>query len=278
MRARTTRTGRRNPLRRCAATMVLGFLIAADNAYAGDYSHACATPDGQYTFEDGRLVDSASRESGTNREIPYRVLQKTPLSETRGICESLTGTSKGGRFQWANQTYLLLFQIEGETFPRTAYCELAASGLPAAANCDRETISKSWAAVAANAAQGVSGDADEAAKRPSSLWTFDGSTVRLYADGSHRRIVADKPIPDLANAGVTVDTLVFHGTRSGLDMTGTLYLPSADCGTQTVPVTGKVSANQLSFTLTGRYQQRDPETCAVVTKRRGSWSFKFLRK
>src|SRR5262245_56047290 len=77
------------------------------------------------------------------------------------------------------------------------------------------------------------------------VWNYNGSSVMLEADGSSRTFTLNAPGP----VGTTV---LFNGKRSGLTYQGTAYVFSAKCGAVAYSVTGDVSADERTVTLSGQ--------------------------
>lgn len=263
------------------AAAALALLLALPgSAAAGDYSFTCATPDGQYVFNDGVL--NRASEPDPQQPVAYEIIRKIPLSDERGVCESTSGPSKGGRFKLTGQTFLLTFLAKGEDVPRTAYCELAASGLPASANCDRETLEKSWSAFIANAS-GEDGAAQMAAdvqgkSLSSSLWKVGQSTVRIYASGNFRRGVVETAGPDLKAFNIAKGHVLFFALRKGRTFSGgTLYLSHAACGRQEVPLTGTIADNDLAFTISANAPVLGTG-CRGLAREQQTFRFRFLSR
>jgi Caspase domain len=86
-----------------------------------------------------------------------------------------------------------------------------------------------------------------------SLWTHNGSTMRLIAEGAQRRFVYERPRAGLVPHGVRRDTVLFEGRRDGDRYSGTAYRFSAECGLRSFAVEGQVENGDRRVRLTGRY-------------------------
>ena len=122
------------------ACLGLTVLLSSGTAFAGDYFHSCADPSGEFVITDGVLQ---AQRSGTNAgdrpEIKFKETRRITIRREEGLCES---KSCKRSFGFETETYLLFaeFECEGRPQGATFICELAASGLPAACDCDRDSI------------------------------------------------------------------------------------------------------------------------------------------
>jgi uncharacterized caspase-like protein len=86
-----------------------------------------------------------------------------------------------------------------------------------------------------------------------SLWTHNGSTMRLVASGDQRIFLYERPRSGLIAHGVRSGTTLFEGRRTGNRYTGTAYRFSAQCGLRGFPVAGQVENGDRRVRLNGRY-------------------------
>jgi|SRR5581483_1800092 len=86
-----------------------------------------------------------------------------------------------------------------------------------------------------------------------SIWMHNGSVVRLSAQSSDRTFTYVTPKSGLP---VPPGTVLFHGTKIGNLYSGTTRLFSSRCGAIDYAVSGSVSVDGLSITLTGKRPQR----------------------
>jgi hypothetical protein len=107
-----------------------------------------------------------------------------------------------------------------------------------------------------------------------SFWEHNGSIVTLEADGSNRKFSYATPKPELP---VRAGTVVFQGTKSGNTYSGTAYGFSKKCGTVSYPVTGVVSADEKTVTMTGTMPLFD-SSCNRAGSRADTLVFTFQRK
>jgi len=138
------------------ASLVIGAAVVTtvvhQPAQAGDFSHTCTTADGFYTINDDVLKADRLEADGTpGMNLDFEVIKDMPLAHRKGYCLSKTGAAKG-RFTFEFRRYLRTFKLTGNSadVELTALCEFAASGLPAAANCDEEVVTLDWQARIAN--------------------------------------------------------------------------------------------------------------------------------
>ncbi len=263
---------------------VVSLIVAMSAAKAGDFAHSCATADGAYLFNDGQLTRNPAFEPDASRapqNVPHRVLKRVPLTSRESVCVVTSGPRRGKRYANSFEAYLLVFKINGEDFVRTALCELAASGLPADAACDREEVSRDWSADIANRSRNDrSIDFDEALpadKRKSSLWRLGQSQVRLWSHGAARRLVIETADGDLAERGYRSGDVLFVGARAGLTMTGTLFVRHANCGVQAVPATGTIARSQVAFDLAATVTSLRAD-CQGRGRQKLAWDLRFLNR
>jgi uncharacterized caspase-like protein len=92
---------------------------------------------------------------------------------------------------------------------------------------------------------------DPPVTRPT-MWNHNGSTMRLITDGARRRFVYDNPRQGIREEGVTSGTLLFDGTRSGDNYSGSAHIFSSRCGRRAYRVSGSVSSDQRTVTMAGQ--------------------------
>lgn len=112
--------------------------------------------------------------------------------------------------------------------------------------------------------------------RADSLWSHNGSVVRLVADGAARLFYYEEPRPRMAAAGVRPGTLLFRGRRVGDAYEGVAHVFSRDCERPgAFAVRGRV-VGETYIRLAGA---RGPLVDCVVTPgaRRDELIFTFLR-
>ncbi|MGF1649475.1 MAG: hypothetical protein ACFCUN_03400 [Hyphomicrobiaceae bacterium] len=230
-------------------------LFAAHAAHASDFSHECHPASGQYEINDDALFEKG----GNGRQIPYTTVREHTIAEKRGTCVSTTGAVRG-RYTYNFRQYLkvIRFREGGSQTELTFLCELSSSGLPAAANCDRDQVTLDYVAIippGPTADRGGSPGETVPRPRPSgaaSLWDHNGSVMRLEAGGSQRRFVYDQPRSGLASVGVRSGTILFSGDRRGNRYDGVAYIFTRNCGEFGFPVAGDVGPGETTVTLRGQ--------------------------
>jgi hypothetical protein len=112
-----------------------------------------------------------------------------------------------------------------------------------------------------------------------SIWSHNGSQMRLRAEGEQRTILYESPRPAIARQGVAPGTVLFEGTISGPagSYSGTAYVFSARCGKQSYAVTGELQDDGRQIFLIGDAPRRDTSTCAVQGTREDKLVFDFVR-
>jgi len=112
-----------------------------------------------------------------------------------------------------------------------------------------------------------------------SLWSHNGSQMRLRADGGRRTITYEQPKAIVARQGVVRGTVLFEGTISGPagEYSGTAYVFSARCGKKSYAVTGELQDDGTRIFLSGDAPRRDTSTCAVQGSREDQLVFDFVR-
>jgi uncharacterized caspase-like protein len=109
------------------------------------------------------------------------------------------------------------------------------------------------------------------------LWSHNGSTVRLEADGAVRRFYYVNPRQGLRARGVTTGTLLFDGQKTGAWYVGTAYVFSQNCGALAYQVEGPVAPDLKSVTMTGQAPKVD-SGCAVVGHKVDELVFTYFGK
>lgn len=91
------------------------------------------------------------------------------------------------------------------------------------------------------------------------FWSHNSSRVQLKSetDKPGRTFVYETPSPELQRAGVSSGTVLFRGSRTRNNYTGTAFAFSPSCAAAPYEVTGTVSEDQRSVTLQGMAPVRD---------------------
>ena len=95
-----------------------------------------------------------------------------------------------------------------------------------------------------------------------SLWSHNGSLVRLHGEGSERHFEYVQPRSGLRSAGVQSGTVLFRGQVAGKRYSGTAYRFSSECGPIGYTVEGAISEGK-GLTLKGRVPIRN-RRCRVT--------------
>lgn len=249
-----------------AAALAAG--IGAEAARASDYSNTCRSSDGAYVIEDGALY--AARDTAQSRQLAYAILERQVLEEVRGTCLPSNPEARGASFANVfrkSRQVIAVDQPGGGTRITTVVCEFAASGLPAAFNCDRETKTLD---------RRSPGPLQRFAVGTPGTWTHNGSVMLIEAEGDTRRIVYMNPREGLRRAGVSGDMMLFEGSRQGSRYEGTARWFSRACGPQTFPVSGTVNADESRIELSGEAPRIDA-ACKVTGTRREQLVFERTR-
>jgi len=227
------------------------FLIATVNAVgASDYVHHCRSADGAYVMNDDELrgFDSAKgREVG--RPIAYKVLRKTVLSKSAGYCIANQAPRGQRRFNHAASAYALniRFRHNGQRIKTFMLCEMASSGLPAGYDCDREVTTVNWT-IGKTAAP----DAAAPEKPAGPVWVYNGSKMRIVAEGPRRRIVFVAPNARLAKKGVAPGDVLFDGQRDGDRYVGKAFAYDKKCKAKSNNVSGRVEIGDRRIIISNR--------------------------
>jgi hypothetical protein len=122
------------------ACLGLAVLLSGGTAFAGDYFHSCADPSGEFVITDGVLQAQRSGTDAHDRpEIKFKETRRITIRREEGQCFSKSCKQS---FGFETESYLLFaeFDYQGHQHRTTFICELAGSGLPAACDCDRDSI------------------------------------------------------------------------------------------------------------------------------------------
>jgi hypothetical protein len=112
---------------------------------------------------------------------------------------------------------------------------------------------------------------------PSSFWDHNGSTVYLVANGASRKFYYEAPRSGMVAVGVKRGTLLFEGSKKGLQYVGTAYVFSKTCGASAYRVEGPVSADLTKVTLYGKAPHVD-SNCQVTSYKDDTLIFTFQRQ
>jgi hypothetical protein len=99
------------------------------------------------------------------------------------------------------------------------------------------------------------------------IWTHNDSEVYLYATGQQREFRYRTPKPELLEAGVQPGTLLFKGTRVGMQYSGTTYVFPRPCGSLPYPVAGPLSPDGHTVTMYGSAPSAIYSDCTVAANR-----------
>ena len=281
---------------RYVLAMILMFLPGL--AFSGDYYHACVTPGGGYEYDHDSQTLTTKGNNG-NRTVDYTVVRKVILEKRTGYCQS---DSCNGRFNFEGQEYVISLKIGEPGFSSTLnfYCEVAASGLPAACNCDREVITAhqkldpQYSDLASrqtddensrgNADILPEGDDRRDSRRqtanlgePSSIWNHNGSTVDLYAEGAQRTLRYRSPRPEMRRACAEAGDTIFEGEKAGAKYVGEAAIFSCNCGRLTFPVSGRTTRNGTRIIVRGKAPRRD-ESCKTIGHQTSTLVFDYVRR
>ena len=234
-----------------------GVLLTAASCLASDYSSECKSEDGKYVADDGGLYRSAD-EARANRLV-YAILEEQVLEESEGYCLSDDPASQGQKYGNLYRKTRLKVRIGGGDGAKRAVllCELASSGLPASYNCDHTVVTRK-----------VDEPGPVQGYRPGSTGTWDhnGSVMKLEANAKERRLIYMNPRSGLMQAGVSANTVLFEGERTGDRYTGKARFFSKACGEQIFSVTGLVTKGERRIVLEGEAPTIDGN-CRKVGKR-----------
>jgi hypothetical protein len=111
--------------------------------------------------------------------------------------------------------------------------------------------------------------------KKASLWSHNGSSIVLVADGPGRRFYYDNPRTGMLSLGVRNGTLLFEGVRRGDSYQGTAYVFSSGCQPMAFPVTGTVLPGDKEVVLSGNAPKR--QKCQVVGRNEATLRFTFIK-
>ena len=107
-----------------------------------------------------------------------------------------------------------------------------------------------------------------------SLWEHNGSVMQLRADGTRRSFEYVVPRAGLREVGVVAGAVLFEGSQTGDQYSGTAYLFSKACGRIGYPVKGPASKDQRKVKLSGRAPKRNSK-CKTVGHRDDALVFNY---
>jgi hypothetical protein len=162
------------------------------------------------------------------------------------------------------------FLEKGQTVELDALCELAADGLPAAYACEQEVVTSERSV--ADASQ-----APQPGAAVSTLWTHNGSVMRLVASGASRSFVYEVPRRGLVEVGVKPGDVVLEGRREGQTYTGTAFIFTQACGRVGYPVSGQVLEGERRVVVTGEAPLMGPG-CTPRAYRHDRLQFDLVRR
>ena len=240
-----------------AIAAATGITLASNVSLAGDYSHVCRSVDGQFVMQDETLQRAADERSGNGRTVRYQVRNKIVISKTEGYC-----VAKGQRFKYGSSLYVLNISLrdQGVRIHVPMLCELAASGLPAAYNCDKDVKTLNWkiARQTPPSQPQVQGfQQSTSAPSSGSIWYHNGSTVKLTANGTNRRIAYEAPRRGMRKRGARKGDVLFEGVRDGELYSGTAYIFTKRCGKIGYDVLGAVKKNDTEIVMRGNAPRMD---------------------
>jgi hypothetical protein len=122
------------------ACLGLTVVLSSGTAFAGDYFHSCGDPSGEFVITDGVLqAQRSGTDAGVRPEIKFKETRRITIRREEGQCFSKSCKQS---FGFETESYLLFaeFEYQGHQHRTTFICELAGSGLPAACDCDRDSI------------------------------------------------------------------------------------------------------------------------------------------
>jgi hypothetical protein len=258
------------------APLLLALTAAPMPAVASDFQHVCSSADGTYVMDDGALTTRAAQQAGQSDDIKYRVLQTIVLAQRKGHCVDERAEARGQKFEFESRSYVLriAFRQDGHQQTTAMLCELAASGLPAAYNCDREVVTYDYSIDPKAPAEAGAERAKATPARPDAgrgtIWAMGDATLRLLADGAKRTFIYEAPTAAQRRRGVDVGSLFFEGQRKGAGYEGEAYTYVPNCGRYGYRVTGDVSSDGRRVVLRG-YRPNYNRSC----RRTGSRSVEF---
>jgi len=119
---------------------------------------------------------------------------------------------------------------------------------------------------------------DTTAQTVRTLWTHNDSEVYLYATGQQREFRYRTPKPELFEAGVQPGTLLFKGTRIGMQYSGMAYVFPRPCGSLPYSVAGLLSPDGHTVTMYGSAPSAIYSDCTVAANRDDVLVFELSEK
>jgi hypothetical protein len=113
-----------------------------------------------------------------------------------------------------------------------------------------------------------------------SIWTHNGSEMRLVVDRLARTFIYERPRSGIAAEGVQSGTVLFKGTltdASNGKYAGIAYIFSARCGSKSFRVTGDLVNDADEIHLQGDAPVVDRSSCQPTGKKHSLLVFKFVR-
>lgn len=243
----------------------LGLPIAP--AVASDYSNTCTSRDKRYAVEDGVLYRGA--DVHRKQRLGYAVIEEQILVRREGFCLAKGSDGKESRFGFEMSKSRRVVMVDDGTKRVRAelVCELAMDGLPAAYNCAREVVT---------ADEKKPGPVRSFAVGARGAWHHNGSVMRLDAIDEMRAFVYMNPREGLRREGVSAETVLFTGERSGEAYAGTAYVFNRTCGQKEYAVRGQVEGGEHRVVLEGAAPILGPD-CKVIGTRPDKLVFELKR-
>ena len=113
-----------------------------------------------------------------------------------------------------------------------------------------------------------------------SIWTHNGSEMRLTVDGLARAFIYERPRSGIAAEGARPGTVLFQGRLTNAasgTYAGNSYIFSARCGNKSFPVTGDLVNDASEIHLGGRVPVVDRSSCVQKGAKDSVLKFKFVR-
>lgn len=233
---------------------VLAGVIGTWPALASDYSHTCVSTDGKYVMDDGVLLDAAAYKAGDySNQITYTARQEKVHSLEEGTCLDWKRSrdNAGIGFQAKRYTMSVTFSRGGQTHEAEMRCALYADGSPAAFGCDRRVVTRRIGAPERDEkGWGVDQEGDE--KPAVTLWSHNGSGMKLTARGEMRTFNYETPRAGLEPNGVYPGTMLFTGTSDGRTYAGSARIFTKRCGELAFKVEGPIEQGGARVVLRGK--------------------------
>lgn len=249
------------------ATLTMAGWLVQPAAMASDYANECTSLDKRYAGQPAALYLAADKQQA--QKLTYAVLDEQLLEEKRSHCLSNAPAAQGQKFQnlFRKSRQTVIVDEVGGQRKAVLICELAASGLPAAFNCDRDVVT---------ALIKKPGPVKSYKPGTPGTWTHNGSVMRLEADGAVRRLTYMNPREGIRRAGVSAESVLFEGVREGNRYNGTARIFSKACGEQPFEVEGTVSADESRIELKGTAKLVD-DACRASGTREESLVFERVK-